>query len=233
MFLKGLTFSCFLFFLGISFFVDAQNKTTEPGNWFMLFNQTRIHNKLSIHVEAQFRSYNIQPNSEQILLRGGINFHHNPHIILTAGYGWITNYANDEKIFKPQIIEENRLWEQIILKNNSDRLFFEHRYRMEQRWIETNAISYKNRIRYLLRVTVPINNKELIKKTLFTSFYNEIFIHLSNTPFDRNRLYGAIGFQFSSPFSVQLGYMMQTVGGVTKEYLQLGINYNPDLRKAH
>lgn len=210
----------------------AQVNTTDVGSWGMLFNQTRFHNKWSLHSEVQFRSYEIQPNTEQLLLRGGINFHYNPSLIFTTGYGWITNYVDDEKTFKDQIVDENRIWEQVVLKSNTGRVYFEHRYRFEQRWITTPAsTNYRNRLRYLLRLTVPINNKEVKKNTLFVGLYNEVFINLTNVPFDRNRLYGAVGYQLNSTANIQLGYLLQTVGTKSKQYLQLGLTFNPDLRK--
>lgn len=48
-------------------------------------------------------------------------------------------------------------------------------------------------------------------KTVFVSFYNEIFIYSNNKPFNRNRLYGAVGYQFTPLFNIQLGYFAQTV----------------------
>ena len=68
------------------------------------------------------------------------------------------------------------------------------------------------------------------KKALFLSFYDEIFIHFSSTPFDRNRLYGAVGYQFLPNANIQAGYLAQTVNIKTKHYLQAGINYTLDLR---
>ena len=70
------------------------------------------------------------------------------------------------------------------------------------------------------------------KNTLFLSVYDEIFLHLNENPWDRNRLYGALGFQFSPSVNLQIGYLQQIVGIQSKQYLQVGLNYNPDLRKA-
>ncbi len=227
---KRILIFCFVLF---SFSLSSQINTSDIGSWGMLFNQTRLHNKWSLHSEVQFRSYEINPNTEQLLVRGGINFHYNPALVFTAGYGWITNYTNDEKVFKDQIVDENRIWEQIILKSNSGRVFFEHRYRFEQRWITTSTnTNYKNRLRYLLRLTIPLNNKEVKPKTLFIGLYNEVFINLANSPFDRNRLYGAFGCQINSSTNIQLGYLLQTIGTKSKQYLQLGLTFNPDLRKG-
>lgn len=213
-------------------FLKAQTSKTETGNWIMLFNQSRLHDKWSIHSEVQFRSYTIEPNTEQLLLRGGLNFHFTKATLFTGGYAWITNYANDGDIINAQLTEEHRTWQQAVLKSNYGRILIEHRYRLEQRWINNSITkNYKDRIRYLLRITVPFNKKEMIKNTLFLSFYNETFLHFQNEPFDRNRLFGALGFQFSDNSNVQLGYLAQTVYKTTKHYLQIAVNYNIDLRK--
>jgi hypothetical protein len=161
-------------FLIVNLTLVGQINTADIGSWGMMFNQTRIHNKWSLHSEIQFRSYEINPNTEQLLIRAGVNFHYNPSLVFTAGYGWISNYSNDEKIFKNQTVDENRIWEQIILKSNNGRVNFEHRYRFEQRWITTSVnTNYRNRLRYLLRLTIPLNNNEVKKNTLFISLYNE------------------------------------------------------------
>ncbi|MBN8696152.1 MAG: DUF2490 domain-containing protein [Bacteroidetes bacterium] len=212
---------------------NAQKSHSEFGNWIMVFNQTRVHEKWSIHSEAQFRSYSLDPNTEQILLRGGVNFHLNKSVVCTGGYGWITNYTDDGEIIKDQHTQEHRTWQQASLKNNYGRIQIEHRYRLEQRWINNNkSTNHKDRIRYLLRVTFPFNKKEMVKNALFASFYNEVFIHFQNEPFDRNRLYGALGFQFTDRSNIQLGYLAQTVNKTTKHYLQLAVNYNIDFRKV-
>ena len=219
-------------FLIVNLTLVGQIITADLGAWGMMFNQTRIHNKWSLHSEIQFRSYEINPNTEQLLIRAGVNFHYNPSLVFTAGYGWISNYSNDEKVFKNQTVDENRIWEQIILKSNNGRVNFEHRYRFEQRWITTSVnTNYRNRLRYLLRLTIPLNNNEVKKNTLFISLYNEVFINLSNVPFDRNRLFGAVGYQLNAATNIQVGYLLQTVGTKSKQYLQLGLTFNPDLRK--
>ncbi len=210
----------------------SQSPLATTGNWLMGFNQTRLHDKWSIHTEAQYRSFEITPNTEQMLLRGGINYHINNYAFTSIGYAYITNYAFDKEQLSGVQVSENRIWQQFLIRNNLGRCLFEHRYRLEQRWIQSsNNNRYLNRIRYLLRVTVPLNKKEIEKNTLFLSFYDEVFIHLSPTPFDRNRLYGAIGYQFLPNANIQLGYLAQTVNITTKQYLQAAVFYNIDFRK--
>lgn len=209
----------------------SQSPKSATGNWLMVFNQTRLNERWSIHAEAQYRSYEITPNTEQLLLRGGVNYHISASAFTSVGYAYIINYAYDKEQIPGVQISENRLWQQFFTRNSTGRFLFEHRYRLEQRWIQSNNNTrYLDRIRYLLRVTVPLNKKEIEKNTLFLSFYDEIFIHFSSAPFDRNRLYGALGYQFLPNANIQLGYLAQTVNITTKHYLQTAVFYNIDLR---
>lgn len=220
----------FLFSMNVPTFSQSPSGTT--GNWLMCFNQTRLHDKWSIHTEAQYRSFEITPNTEQILLRGAINYHINNSAFASIGYAYVSNYAFDKEQLPGVQVSENRIWQQFLMRNNLGRCLFEHRYRLEQRWMQSNNNNqYLNRIRYLFRITVPLNKKEIEKNTLFLSFYDEMFINLSPTPFDRNRLYGAMGYQFLPNANIQLGYLAQTVNTVTKQYLQAAVFYNLDFRK--
>lgn len=226
------SFILFFLFLFCSLNSIAQFNSSELGSWTMFFNQTRFHSKWSLHTELQFRSYDVVPNTEQLLIRGGINYHLKPTVIFTGGYGYIGGYRNDGEVFKPELSEENRIWEQVSIKHTSGIIFFEHRYRYEQRWIRRgNSTNYKNRIRYLVRATIPLGKKEISAKTFFLSFYDEIFLNLNGLSLDRNRAYGAVGYQFSSTVSLQAGYLLQTVGVSTKQYIQVGVSFNPDIRK--
>jgi hypothetical protein len=224
-----------LFAFIILFFTNiliAQPLKYEVGSWLMATSQIRTHERFGLHLEAQYRDHGLLNETEQILLRAGINLHINNNIIFTAGYGNISNHPADGDFLSSSVSVEHRIWEQLLLKNNSGRFFMEHRYRLEQRSIIShNSNRYLDRIRYLFRVTVPLNKKTLEKNALFISFYNELFIHLTNVPFDRNRLYAAMGYQFKPAANIQIGYMAQTVGLNTKHFLQAALFYNFDLRK--
>ena len=196
----------------------------------MFFNQTRINERWSIHAEAQYRSYEIAPNTEQLLLRGGVNYHIGNTAFASIGYANVTNYAYDKELMPGVQVSENRLWQQFLMRHSLGRVSFEHRYRLEQRWLNGNQNVYLDRIRYLLRATIPLNKNKMEAKTVFVSFYDEVFIHFNDKPFDRNRLYGAVGYQFTPLFNIQLGYLAQTVNTTTKSYLQAAVFYNIDFR---
>lgn len=220
-------------FVVISFLFATQVVLAkEPGSWTMFLNQTRIHSKWSLHSEFQYRSFTLAPTTEQLLLRFGLNYHFDPSLLFTAGYARVATSTTSDSFSYDELTQEDRLWQQILLKSNIKRVFFEHRYRFEQRWISNSTSNnFKTRLRYLFRITVPLNSKQIEPGVVFASFYNEVFIHPYALPFDRNRVYLAAGYQFNKILSMQVGYLIQTVGNQSKQYSQLLLNYTPDLRK--
>jgi hypothetical protein len=78
---------------------------------------------------------------------------------------------------------------------------------------------------------VPINKPVIEKGTLFIGLYDEIFVNSKNVFFDRNRLYGALGYQFHKTASVQIGMLNQQVNDFDKWHFQFAMVFNPDFRK--
>ena len=71
----------------------AQNTNADLGNWLMYFGQNRVSDKISIHTEVQYRNHTVTPNNtEQLLLRIGINYHLKTATI-TGGYGHIGSHV--------------------------------------------------------------------------------------------------------------------------------------------
>ena len=100
----------------------------------------------------------------------------------------------------------------------------QHRYRFEQRFVEDN---FKLRFRYFLGLNVPLNNAELIEKTIYLSAYNEIFLNTKNTVFDRNRLYSGLGYKLNNSLKFEIGYMNQFLaGGNNRDQLNLITSFN-------
>lgn len=219
--------------LALLFFVTSSSLSAQQdefGNWLMYFGTNRLSDDFSIHTEVQYRNHTLAPvNIEQLLLRTGLNYHIADNAILTAGYGYIASHDFESEQTEPES-KEHRLFQQFILTNKLGRLKFEHRYRLEQRWVNED---YRNRLRYRLMVFLPINKPTIEKGTLFLGVYDEIFVNTKNTFFDRNRLYAALGYQFNKTTQVQVGYLRQRVNDFGKNYLQVGVVYNPDFRKKN
>ncbi|WP_299607712.1 DUF2490 domain-containing protein [uncultured Aquimarina sp.] len=206
--------------------VNAQNTgENELGAWYMYFGTNRITDKLSIHSEAQFRFYEVANTFNQLLLRTGLNYHITDNAIATIGYGYINTDGTFADIPGEENSNEHRIFEQFILKNKVGKVALEHRYRLEQRFISTQADDFtEHRARYRLQLTYPFNDK------WFLNVYDEIFINLQEPIFGQNRLYGAIGYNVKSNFSIQVGYLKNHFTGINFDRVQLGIIYNTDFR---
>jgi len=223
-----------LFFVAFTIIISslnlqAQSTENEVGNWLMYFGTNRITDDWSIHTEVQYRNHKLAPvHIEQLLLRTGLNYHISNNAIATVGYGYIASHDFESDQKSPESTE-HRIFQQLILINKISRLKFEHRYRFEQRWVDSD---YRSRLRYRLMVFLPINKPTITTGTIFLGVYDEIFMNTKEIFFDRNRFYVALGYQISKTTQVQVGYLRQRVNAFGKDYLQLGVVFNPDFRSA-
>lgn len=195
----------------------------------MYFGSNQISHRLQIHSELQIRNLEMLGNTTQLLARTGLKFQLASKLAATLGYGYINNYpATEPKL--PSLEQEHRIWQEFNAKQQFGRVHFEHRYRIEQRYLVPIS-DWRLRFRYRLYCAIALNNKELIPGTFFLSTYDEVFINRRLPQFSQNRLYFAGGYVASEHLSVQLGYLFQQFTGRVPEYLQIGLFFNPDLRR--
>lgn len=195
-------------FIGFCFCFSLQAQDSETGNWIIYIGSKKIDDKWNWHHEVQYRNYNFIGDLEQLLLRTGFGVNLTPgNNNLLLGYGYILseNYiaGTDDKLS----IGEHRIFQQFITKQNFGRVSIQHRYRIEERWVEDS--DFKWRFRYFLALNIALNNKELVADTWYLSLYDEIFLNGQNAVFDRNRMYAALGYRVSPQLKVELGFMSQ------------------------
>jgi hypothetical protein len=134
------------------------------------------------------------------------------------GYAFIYNEpyiggSNDKTNFN-----EHRIYQQFITRQNFNKLSLQHRYRFEQRFIEDD---FKLRFRYFLGLNYSLSQKESLEKTFYVSAYNEIFINSEGNYFDRNRLYGGLGYRFSKNIRSEIGLLNQTLQNSSRNQLNI------------
>lgn len=229
---------------------QERQQAIQQHGWYMYFGNHRLTDKWGLHTEYQFRRHGLIANWQQSLLRVGVDYHVDPNVQLTAGYGWIVTFPYGAQPLVTAL-NENRIWQQALLKQASGRVRMNHRLRMEQRWVEHftpladgslryDGRQYSDRFRYRFWLEVPLNKAKFEQGTWFVAAYNEMFINFGQNlrlnRFDQNRLYAAVGYQFSQKGNVQLGYMQQLIvkgNGWQEELnntLQVAFTYNLDFR---
>ena len=195
------------------------------GTWNLINAQYNIKNKYFVWGEVQTRAQKIYQDFFYHELKGGVGFKPNPNITLLVGVGQYGTYSNGGNFKTPMTNHEFRLWEQLVLNNSVGRAKIEHRYRIEQRW---RAGEYRNRFRYRFFPTIPINKPSIEKGTLFLAIYDEIFLTDVGPHFERNRVFGGLGYQVSTPLMLQVGWLNQydfsaENTSTSNTFLQLGV----------
>ncbi len=208
--------------------IKAQNDGQDDlGSWAMLFTKNRISEKMSIHAEAQYRNYEFGSNFNQLLLRTALNYDISDNAMASFGYGYITTDGTFEEPEGEENVTENRIYQQLVLRNNIGKLKFSHRYRLEQRFINRpiSGNDTEHRARYFLRLTYPLS------KRFYLTAYDEIFINLQAPTFGQNRLYGALGIHINDDVRFETGFLKNHIGNRNFERLQVAIFINTDFRK--
>ncbi|MBT0607462.1 DUF2490 domain-containing protein [Aequorivita echinoideorum] len=195
------------------------SQESNLGAWYAYTGSKKIDSLFNWHHEVQFRNYNAVGDLEQLLLRTGIGYNlseNNNNVLLGYAYILSQNYVDvtDEKVD----VNEHRIFQQFITKQNFNFLSLQHRYRFEQRFIESD---FRLRFRYFLSVNIPLGISIASEKPLYATAYNEIFLNTEETIFDRNRLYGAFGYRFNEAFRVELGYMNQFLQNGSRDQIMV------------
>ena len=230
----------------------AQKEISDQSHaWLMYFGNHKINDRWGLHTEYQWRRAEFMDAWQQSLLRLGVDYYAKNGSQYTMGYGWIESFVyGDQPITRK--FNEHRIWEQFITKSKVARVEIQHRYRLEQRWLENwmkssdkidslGGFIHKNRARYRFMANIPLNKKEMSDNTFFLSLYDELFIgfgpNIAKNVLDQNRMYAALGYRFNAKLSIQLGYLNQYIiktDGIKAERnhtLQTAIFYHLDFRK--
>ncbi len=210
---------------------SAQEKNDQLGAWYMYFyNTTFKESPWGIQGDLQYRNWNLGGDLEQLLIRSGITYQpKKAQIKFTLGYGNITTGM----IGSSNVTSgEHRIYQEALYPVKfGNRIYTNHRFRYEQRFVEGQDL--RTRYRYNLFINVPLNKKTLEKKAIYIALYNEIFINgqreigenNSVEIFDRNRAYAAIGYVIKNGLSVQLGIMNQTTDNQSKNQFQVSLHH--------
>jgi len=194
-------------------------QSSDFGNWLIYIGNKKVNSKWNIHNEVQYRNYDAIGDLEQLLLRTGLgyNLSENNHNLL-LGYGYILsqNYIADTQ--NKMDVNEHRIFQQFTSKQNVGSVSLSNRYRFEQRFVESD---FKMRLRYFLAFKVPILKTETSPTKLYLSAYNEVFLNTESDVFDRNRVYGGLGYQLNKNVRIEAGYMSQLFENSSRDQFNL------------
>ena len=195
-----------LFLICLSLFSQAQR--SDIGNWFIYVgNQPFAKKKWNLWNEVQYRNYNVAGDLEQLILRTGVGRNltaNNNNLLL--GYAYIQSEPYVPGTDMKRSTREHRVWQQFITRQQFGRVFLQHRYRLEQRFLQED---FRMRFRYFLALNVPVNKPGMDPGAFYVSAYNEFFLHFDKPVFDRDRIYAAMGYVLKKDLRMEVGIMSQ------------------------
>ena len=230
--MKSIRFFIIFFICFISSSVAQSTNENNIGAWYMYFYNTKIKNSsFGIQGDLQYRNFNAVGDLEQLILRSAITYSpKNSNITLALGYANITSGKIGEN---DDTTNENRIYQEALLPQKiGERLYFTHRFRYEQRFVENQ--DFRTRFRYNLAASIPINRNKIEKNTLYVALYNEIFLNGEKNigtnsflnVFDRNRFYIGLGYGITNKIRAQVGFMNQSTENAGKDQAQFSIHHN-------
>jgi hypothetical protein len=157
------------------------------------------------YAEAQPRLGGDISRLERLLIRPALGYNLTSDVALFAGYAWTPTFMNNG--YYEDFRNENRLWQQMLIKDKRWGLDWQHRIRQEQRFIE-DAAGPSNRTRYLVRGSYPLSSSG---DTGITG-YNELFVTLNSQHagpkggFDRDRIFFG-PYVKEGPARYEVGYL--------------------------
>lgn len=220
-----------ILFILISFaqYANGQNNRISSYNqigWYNYFGTFKLTEKIGLHTEYQGRRTDFITDWQQSLLRVGLNYNLNAQIQFRIGYAWVEsfNYGDIPINGFGKDYTEHRIFEMLQLNNKLNRFEFSHRFILEQRFVgkysdatktQEDEFPFLNRIRYMFRFQVPLRGHEIVNKTPYLAFYDELFIgfgeNVNANVFDQNRIGIILGYKFNPTTKIEAGYLNQTL----------------------
>lgn len=210
------------------------SQVVEQTGWLASFTSAKFSDKWGLHLDVQLRSADDLSYAKNLLVRPGLTYFINDKQNVTAGYALVKTYANPD-VVSARNFTEHRIWQQYIVSYKIGSVPLMHRFRLEQRFIETASDDvFSQRGRYFVRGIIPIAKKaESFSKGMFVGLQNELFLNLqnkdeiNNSTFDQNRAYIALGYRLSKKVDLEAGYLNQYVKGaasnLTNHVTQLAV----------
>lgn len=196
------------------------------GNWNGLILKAKITTRWGLLGEAHIRSTNYNLKYDYFEVKSGISCNFTKNLIGLIGTGFY-NTDTPGELFRIPMQKEFRTWLELSFKQKFNRFYFDHRVRVEQRFIPDN---YKNRLKYRFALTLPVNRAELIPGCIYLSLNDELWMPQHGVVVEKNRLYAGLGYKLNTNASLQLGYINDdnytTHDHFIKNYLQIMVLYN-------
>lgn len=182
-------------------FIKSQHNT-----WYQYHGETSIQPSWSVSHAFQFRSSDILPQAGTYFLLAGINYQEpRTHLKVRLAYN---------EIVKRELNPESKSWSdlhtasiQVKYANYFNNLQHTSYLRLEEIW---KGKRYdKAVLRGLLQINLPIAGDMKSNGGWYLSTFGELFLNISESKYERSRLYFGLGYVLNQHVKIQLGNMQE------------------------
>ncbi len=211
------------------------------GTWIGATSTLRYSDKWSLFLQGEVRTWEPLNNLNEVLWRIAGHYDFSKRHMGAFGYvrvdTWPYQATGLEKF------DENRIFEEFMIKAKWGNTKINNRFRLEQRWITTPEFGtqYSNRVRYKLGFTLPFNGQKIVPGSWYGKALNEVFIDFDRNGYwfnlqgqkkglNQNRLYGGVGKQLKSHTKFEIGLLWQHRPSADFWRVLMSYSYNFDFR---
>lgn len=221
-----------LSFIFILFSLFSTAQQSRFSGWGMTVNTIGLSPRFNLIFDSQLRSSDQWKQPETFILRPGLTYVVDKRISISAGLALIQNWKKINGVRDG--VNDNRIWQQLGINSNGKKSTWQHRLRLEERWIpslkvEGNQIvksdpRFNARFRYFTRHISFFSSKEKMTKGIYWVAQNEFFFNAAGANrangklFDQSRTYAGTGYRLSKRADLEIGYMYLYTEGKNKEY---------------
>ena len=179
--------------------------------WIGVFHQSRFTARSGLWLDLHFRTTDhFIREKTMTVARAGYVYHLSDELRFIGGYAFANRY-NQSPFGR---IPEHRPWQQVQwIQQKKKKFNVLQAFRMEQRYrknVPHNDYFFNWRFRYNLSVTVPLR-KGSPSSGPFLMMSNEVMVNAGKrilyNYFDQNRLFGGLGYRFSTKLNLHAGYL--------------------------
>jgi hypothetical protein len=200
------------------FALSAQpwNTVQQGSTWYGGFVDHALTDRSALWFDTQWRRMGVAAEPQQLLIRPGVQYTITPGVRVGAGYAFIATAPYGEAPIA-QPLREHRVWQQLLLSHRAGALSVSHRYRWEQRWLQSVAgddltpSQYQQRARYMVRAQGELPGLRVGSRAVLGFVWDELLMPVGHADatlrVTQNRLGGGIGVPINAAQRVEVGYM--------------------------
>jgi hypothetical protein len=210
----------------------AYGQESKLGSWYCYFGNQKINNSWNWYNEVQYDNYNFSGDLEQFMLQTGVGYNltpNNNNVLL--GYSFTHSESYVKNTDNKTHTSEHKIYQQFLTRHMIGGMIVRNRYRVEERFQSNNV--FKMRYRYFLSVNLPLNKKIIEHNTFYLSGSNEIFMNGKAPAFDRDRIFGGLGYGINKNLRIETGLMDQLYKDHSRPQLQIMFFNNTPFKKHH